>query len=60
MARSNTSPLRRDPIDKPITDFNTIETTDLKKHYLISAAGLYANHQYADLALILKRKQPGF
>lgn len=56
---ADTSPLRRDPINSTKKDLQSIETNDLKKHYLINANGFYGNHQYADLALILKRKHPG-
>jgi len=57
---SNTSPLRRDPVNSKNTDLHDVETNDLTKHYLLNTAGIQAERQYADLSLILKRKQPGF
>ncbi len=36
-----------------------VETNDLTKHYQFAAAGYYANHEYADLALILKNRKVG-
>jgi len=50
---SDTTPLRRG-IKKGLVD---VETNDLKQHYRFAAAGLYANHEYADLSLILKGRR---
>ena len=52
---SDTTPLRRG--EKTFT--TDVRTNDLKKHYLFAAAGFYAGHEYADLALILKGKNKG-
>ena len=57
---SNTSPLRRDPVGSTKTDLHDVVTNDLTQHYLLNSAGIQAQRQYADLALILKKKQPGF
>ncbi|KKK92229.1 hypothetical protein LCGC14_2705040 [marine sediment metagenome] len=37
----------------------TKETSNLKQHYIIHAAGIYGSHQYADLALIMKTNSKG-
>ena len=56
---ADTTPLRRTPINVTDNKLKTLETNDLKKHYIIHANGFYASHEYADLALILKTKNPG-
>ena len=50
---SDTTPLRRG-VKKGLVD---IETNKLTDHYRYASAGLYANHEYADLSLILKGRR---
>jgi len=57
---SDSTPLRKTPVKSKSTKLANVETNDLKKHYLYHASGFYASHEYADLALILKRRRPGF
>ena len=45
---AETAPLGKKPTQIP---FKTVETADLKDHYKFAAAGIYANHQYADISL---------
>ena len=54
---ADTTPLRRTPIGETKAGFQNKETSDLRDHYLVAAAGYYANHTYADISLILKNKR---
>ncbi|MCH9657204.1 hypothetical protein K0U27_00680 [archaeon] len=51
---ADTTPLRRAPKDHPL---ETADVKSLSDHYVIASSGFYAQHQYADLSLILKRKR---
>lgn len=42
--------------DKKKTALADVETNNLVKHFAIHSNGLYGDHQYADLSIILKRR----
>jgi len=54
MTDPDTTPLRRTTGQKD-NALHDIETNDPQKHYMINNNGLYGNHEYTDLALLLKK-----
>ena len=53
---ADTTPLRKTTSsNKKDNALHDIETNNLQKHYMIDHNGLYGNHEYTDMALLLKR-----
>jgi hypothetical protein len=51
---TETSPLGKTPTEPK---FKSLETIDLAEHYLIAAAGSYAERQYADISLLKRGRR---